>query len=160
MPEHSIDLEQWLDTFREATVELAGGMLRFEGLPVPPPDKHGSGNHPGAYIGLFGDGDPMRLGISSTPQGCRALARGLLGLRFDSELSDQDVMDGCSEVINILAGKVKSRMMAHDGTLRLGLPIFLIGQITVTANMDQATTEVRVGPVDCRLHVFRTRTAA
>ena len=65
-----------------------------------------------------------------------------------------------SEILNILAGKVKSRLSPRDGSLKLGLPIFLVGQIQVTANMDRAAGDVEMGPVSCQLLVFRDRGAA
>ena len=66
-------------------------------------------------------------------------------------------MDAMSEILNILAGKVKSRLASRDGSLKLGLPIFLVGQIQMTANMERAAGEVEMGPVPCQLLVFRNR---
>jgi len=80
-------------------------------------------------------------------------------VRFDTEMSDKDVMDACAEVVNILAGQVKAQMPT-DGTLRLGLPMFVVGQIQVTGEMEAATLDAKVGPVDCQLHVYRRRRAA
>ena len=66
-------------------------------------------------------------------------------------------MDAISEILNILAGKVKARLATRDGSLKLGLPIFLVGQIQVTANMDRAAGDVEMGPVLCQLLVYRNR---
>lgn len=151
-------LQEWLDCLRSSATELAQRTLRFDGSRVPEPEKD-SGQRPGAYIALVGDRESVHVGLSSTSQGCRAIARGLLGLRFDSEMSDKDVMDACAEVVNILAGQVKSRMPV-DGTLRLGLPMFVVGQIQVTGDMETATADAKIGPVDCQVHVFRRRHAA
>jgi CheY-specific phosphatase CheX len=93
-------------------------------------------------------------------QGCRTLTRAFLGVREKDGISEKDVVDAMSEILNILAGKVKSRLASRDGSLRLGLPIFLVGQIQVTANMDRAVCGVDMGPVPCQLLVFRNRGAA
>ena len=153
-----IPLEEWLACLREASAKLAGGALRFDGTPVPDAGKDATAR-PGAYIALAGEHETLHLGLSSTSPGCRAIARGLLGLRFDSEMSDKDVMDACAEVINILAGQVKARM-ALDGLLRQGLPMFVLEPPQVMPDMETLTVDTRLGPVECRLHVYRTRRAA
>ena len=154
-----IPIQEWLDCFRQATQELASGTLRFDASPAASA-RNDSDGRPGAYIALLGKSDSMHLGLSASPEACRAIARGLLGMRREAELSDQDVMDGVSEVINILAGKVKSKMIVRDESLRLGLPMFIVGQIRATENMEQASADVRMGPVDCKLTVYRNRRAA
>ena len=155
----SITLREWLECLRATAAALVGRTLRFDGTPVPPPPKGDSGSRPGAYIALVGERESMHVGLSSTSQGCRALARGLLGVRFDVEMSDKDVKDACAEVINILAGLAKARM-GTDGSLRLGLPMFVTGEIQVTGDMEADSLAARLGPVDCQLHVYRRKRAA
>lgn len=155
-----VPIEEWLESFRQATTELASGTLRFDTSSASPSSKKSAEPRPGAYIALLGKTDSMHLGISATTEGCRAIARGLMSMRTESQLSDQDVMDGVSEVINILAGKVKSKMINRDASLRLGLPMFIVGEIRATEQMEQASANVRMGPVDCKLTVYRNKRAA
>jgi hypothetical protein len=155
-----IKIQDWLDCFNEATTELASS-LRFDGTPAREvPSKGGEQANPGTYIAILTDTNSMHLGITSTPNGVRALARGLLGLRQDQEMSDQEAVDGVSEVMNIVAGKVKSKMAGRDGTLQLGLPMFVQTPIQVNEQMERASADVTIGPVACQLLVFRNRRAA
>jgi len=104
--------------------------------------------------------DSMHVGLTASSAGCRALARGLLRAPEDEELSDAEVVDGVNELMNIVAGKVKARLAGVDGTLRLGLPMFLTTPVRLTDRMERATDKVTFGPVECRLLVFRERRAA
>jgi len=150
-----IPIEDWLTSFRDAAGEVAKGSLRF-GTAVVKRDEQGE--QPGAYIALLSDQHSVHLGISASPDGCRAIARGLLGLRPDQPIEDQDVADGVREVMNIVAGKVKSKM-ASAGQLQLGLPMFLAGAAH-PANSESASTELQIGSVECKLVVYRTKRAA
>ena len=115
---------------------------------------------PGAYIAILGDEVALHLGLSATPRGMQVLARGLLGLRDSGPLGERDTVDAVSELMNIIAGKVKSKLNDRDGTLRLGLPLYVQGQIQVTDHMEKVTLEQRVGPVTCELLVFRNPRAS
>src|SRR5688572_30473561 len=117
-----IPIQEWLASLEEAATDVASTMLRFDGTPenVDP-----SQERPGAYIALMTDQHSIHLGLNATPEGCRRLARGLLGLRSDQDVEAKDVADSVREVMNIVAGKVKSKMSGKDGALQLGLPMFL-----------------------------------
>jgi hypothetical protein len=155
-----IKIQEWLDCFKEATDELAKSSLRFDATQQREAPVKGEQANPGTYIAILTDSNSMHLGITSTPQGVRMLARGLLGLRQDQELSDQEAVDSVSEVMYIVAGKVKSKMGSRDGTLQLGLPMFVQTPIQVNEQMERASVDVTIGPVACQLLVFRNRRAA
>ena len=156
----AIEAQEWLDCFTEVTREFAAGSLRFDGAAAPADlGLAKSGTNPAAYISVLSESNSMHLGLSASMQGCRTLTRAFLGIREKDGISEKDVVDAVSEILNILAGKVKSRLAPRDGSLRLGLPIFLVGQIQVTANMDRAAGGVEMGPVTCELMVFRNRGA-
>ena len=143
------------------TRDFAAGSLRFDGAAAPVElGSVKSGTNPAAYISVLSESNSMHLGLSASMQGCRTLTRAFLGIREKDGISERDVVDAMSEILNILAGKVKSRLASRDGSLRLGLPIFLVGAIQVTANMDRAAGGVEMGPVSCELLVFRNRGAA
>jgi hypothetical protein len=122
--------------------------------------KEDVAHRPGAYIAILSEENSVHLGFSSTPQGCRTLARGFLGMRGDDPIDDADVVDGVSEVMNILAGKVKSKMTGRDGTLRLGLPMFIKNPVSVGQGTETVGSDVKIGPVECRLIVYRSKRAA
>jgi CheY-specific phosphatase CheX len=157
----AIEAQEWLDSFTAVVQDFASGSLRFDGAAVPTETVSvKSGTNPAAYISVLSESNSMHLGLSASMQGCRTLTRAFLGVREKDGISEKDVVDAMSEILNILAGKVKSRLASRDGSLRLGLPIFLVGQIQVTANMDRAVCGVDMGPVPCQLLVFRNRGAA
>ncbi len=116
-----------------------------------------TGTRPAAYISILSESNSMHLGLATSMQGCRTLTRAFLGVREKDAVSEKDVVDAMSEILNIVAGKVKSRLASRDGSLRLGLPIFITGQIQVTDNMERAVANVELGPVPCQLLVFRNK---
>jgi hypothetical protein len=160
----TIPTKDWLESLKKAADELLKTSLRFDrdslaenGKEAGPEPVEGQ---PGAYIAVLGDANAMHLGLAASREGCRALARGLLGMRTDQELSDKDAVDGVSEVMNIIAGKVKSQMSDRDHSLRLGMPIFMEQPIQMRDDMERLVADVRIGPVPCQLMVFKMKKAA
>jgi hypothetical protein len=157
-----IPIDEWLKTFRAASDELAKHSLRFD--PQPDPAARAASSEepgePGAYIAILSPNNAVHLGLSATPARCRALARALLGMRHTETLSESDVVDGLSEVMNILAGKVKASMAGRDGQLHLGLPMFVANPIRSGGESESASADVRLGPVECTLRVYRRQRAA
>lgn len=156
MSRNSIPLQEWLATFQDAASEFAKGSMRFDtrgaSAPAAAPDD---GARPGAYIAILSDKNSIHLGLTATTPALHALARGLLGLRADEALGEKDVVDGVSEVMNIVAGKVKSSMSGRDGQLRLGLPMYIPSPIAVGPGMEVLSAEIKIGPVPCKLSVYR-----
>ena len=153
-----IPIKEWLHTFRGAADELARASLRFD------PKAAGAGSdepgEPGAYIAVLSANNAVHLGLSARPEQCRALARALLGLRNDEPVAEHDVVDGLAELMNILAGKVKASMSGRDGQLHLGLPMFVANPIRAGGDSETASEEVKLGPVECTLRVYRRQRAA
>ena len=152
MERRMIPIQEWLETFRTSAEDLARGALRFD-----PRESHSAdtGERPGAYIALLCEGESVHLGLCLAPTECHALARALLGLGVHESLSERDTIDGVCEVMNIVAGKVKSQMASRGQTLRLGLPMFLRTPIEPDAAMEVASTELLLGSVAARLTVYR-----
>ena len=150
-----IGLNEWLEALREVVHDYAARSLRFDGAPQAEAGAPAAGVKPAAYVAILGDRCSMHLGISSSMDGCRALTRALLGMRQRDAISDAEVVDGMSEILNIVAGKVKSRMAARDGSLKLGLPLFVQGQVGMGDETERLSADVLVGPVPCQLLVFR-----
>jgi hypothetical protein len=162
-----IPIQEWLEELKQAAQDLLRTSLRFDrespaGAKARAAKKAAVSAEvgPGAYIAVLGERNAMHLGISTTSEGCHALARGLLGMRSDEPLSDKDAVDGVSEVMNIIAGRVKSQMSDRDHSLRLGMPIFMEQPIQVRENMERLAADVKIGPVPCQLMVFKMKQAA
>ena len=154
-PKNDDSIEGWLASLKTATQEVASTALRFDKAVAGEP--LGKVVRPGAYIAILGDDVALHLGISASPAGLGVLARSLLGLRGATELTEREMVDAVSELMNIVAGKVKSKFFGDDPSLRLGLPLFVQGQIQVTDHMEKAVSEVKIGPVTCELMVFRNQ---
>jgi hypothetical protein len=162
-------MQEWMEIFRQATQEVVKTALRFEapakgqkgGRPAargkPGAAAPDDEPRPGAYIAILSEGASVHLGITASREGCRAMARSLLGLHPTQEVSDRETGDAVSELMNIIAGKVKSRISERDGTLQLGLPMFVEGRIQETGSMERQATDLEVGPVTCRLLVYRSK---
>jgi hypothetical protein len=167
-----IGMQEWMEYFRQATQEVVATALKFEspartekGAKAAPRTKEpatakGDPSRPGAYIAILAEGASVHLGITATPEGCRAMARSLLGLHPSQDLTDQETGDAVSELMNIIAGKVKSRISERDQTLQLGLPMFIQGRIQETGSMERQAAEIEVGPVTCQLLVYRNKRPA
>ena len=148
----TIDLQEWLDALSETAQQYGAKHLRFDrSTDVAPPGTR----RPAVYVSILGARSSMHLGLSTTPDGARTLARAFLGLRGPEALAEHDVVDGLSEILNILAGKVKSKMTARDPSLKLGLPIFVSGTVGHGEGTEKAMADVMIGPVPCQLQVFR-----
>lgn len=156
----TIDLHEWLDTLSEVAQHYASNHLRFDRSAAASDATAPGTPRPAVYVSILGARSSMHLGLTTTPEGARTLARAFLGLRGPEAVGDHDVVDGLSEILNILAGKVKSRMSARDASLKLGLPMFVSGSVGHGEGTEKATVDVRLGPVPCQLQVFRQSRAA
>lgn len=152
MSHDTIPMQEWLQSFRDAAADFASHSMRFDPRTTLADTEAG---RPGVYIAILSERNSVHLGFTTTHVGLQALARGLIGLRADEPLSERDVTDGVSEVMNIVAGKVKSHMSGRDGHLRLGLPMCLPSAIAGGPGMESAKLELKMGPVPCTLTVHR-----
>ncbi len=72
-------LGAWLADLEGAFEEVSSSALGFPGMAVTgrherPPQLHG------AYLGLVGPTGAVQIGLASSPEGCQALAKGLMGM--------------------------------------------------------------------------------
>ena len=123
-------LSDWMALAVDATTEIATGALGMGNVQWRHPVE---GDMPdnlcGVYIPLMTDGFSVQLGVLGQPEVCTHLAKSLLGMGPDESLADEhEVFDAVGEVMNLVAGSVKSR--AADLTnVTLGLPLALTGTV-------------------------------
>lgn len=103
----------------------------------------------GAHIPLLGGSQPLELAIVSSPDGCEALARAMLGT--DGPLTPAEIADALGELVNMLAGGVKRRLQAHGTELELGLPIFIRGHVEPTDRVSIVALPIDFGPTKTRV---------
>ena len=121
------ELETWSQATATSAIELASaiGLASFKPLQQP---SLGTNAPSGAYLPLVGPKVAVQVGFQTTAQGCRELAKALLGMS-EEDLAPDIVKDSICEIANMLAGLVKRRMVHLDSGIRLGLPIFVEGRI-------------------------------
>ncbi len=121
----------------------------------PPPDLAGS------YISLVSATNALQVGLVTTPEGCRKLAATLMGMDEDeaAELEDSDVADGVGELVNVLAGVMKTGVQEQDPDLRLGLPMFLLGEILPGNHTALDRVDCTLGGTTCSLVILLQKTS-
>ncbi len=104
----------------------------------------------GAYISLV-DGDvSVLLGMRGPSSACETLTRYMMAMDDDEEVADEDITGAIGEVMNIMAGVVKSEM--RQPTLRLGIPMVVSGRVTPAAQQETSCRVIQLG--DARVEVL------
>ena len=147
----------WMGVLEQAMEEVAGGAF---GCTVVRRGRHGKpeAGMAGAYLGLVGAGGGIQIGVASTPDGCQALSKALLGMEADAPpLGPEEVADAVSEIVNILAGAVKARVRDRVPTMQMGLPTFFLGPLQPTEKLAASVADVEVGGVATSLLLVHPR---
>lgn len=153
-------LGAWLADLEGACEEVSSTALGLAGMSVTgrherPPALHG------AYLGLVGPAGAVQIGLASSPEGCQALARGLMGMGPEEPaLPDAEMADAVCEIINIVAGAFKARVRDRANPLQMGLPVFIQGAVQSTDRVAVRVAEVRLGDVPAVLLLVHPRPGA
>lgn len=131
MPTSSkLSLAQWRAAVEGAAREIATYALSLPGATVADPvGLECTMSMIGAHIPMVGGGQAFDLALVSSPEGCQALSRAILGQPDTAQLRDAEVADAVGEIVNMLGGTVKRRLSGLGAELVLGLPLFLHGYI-------------------------------
>lgn len=151
-----VTLQDWIEATAHATLDLAptlgypgGRVTRFLGRPS---------EHHGACIPMISDIDCWQIGFVADVDTCQELGRALLGMRSTQrDLGPEDLADAIGELVNLLAGGVKTRIIDRKPTVRLGLPVLLPadGDIRIVRHQEVRCAELQLGPTLTQLIVFR-----
>jgi hypothetical protein len=147
----------WLRALESAFAELASGTLGLQlpaaGEAMERPPVNGAG----AYLPLLGPSGSVQVALVSSAEGCAAVARGLLALPPEEPLGPTEVADAVCEVVNLLAGSVKTKLRERM-RLQLGLPTFFHGTVQPTDRLGVEAVKVRSGGLEAALVVVHPRT--
>lgn len=147
----TVPISAWVEALEQSAVEVAALALGFERCDVVGKESATPATVAGAYLPLFGrTGQSLYIGWLASAEACGVLARGLLGFARDEAIADVDVADAMGEVVNVLAGGLKRRMLPSVHPLSLGLPIFSAAPMTPIHSTIYAT-QLRCGNVDSHL---------
>lgn len=154
MTETAHDMEVWVEAMIDSLDELASGMLGFEGGKLLEVRDELPERMIGAHVAMVSLREALSVGLISDEAGCGALARALLCMEPDEELPAGDVADAMGEIVNIIAGGVKRRLVEEDSSIKIGLPVFFSGQMKPTKNMQSRVLEILLGPVQAKLFLM------
>lgn len=153
-------LGAWLVDLEGAFEEVSTTALGLPGLSITgrhdqPPALHG------AYLALVGPTGAVQIGLASIPEGCQALAKGLMGMGpADPPLPEREMADAVCEIVNIVAGAFKARVRDRAGPLQMGLPVFIQGAVQATDRVAVRVAEVRLGDVPAVILLVHPRAGA
>lgn len=158
MSETKIALDEWLHTMADAAREIASTSLGFERCEITGQRDNPPEGQSGAYIPVISQEHTLQLALISNKAGCQQIAQALLGMDpAEDALPAEDIADAVGEVINMVAGGVKRRLITKDPQLQLGLPIFVHGYVEATEVLERAVSDVCLGPVPAHFLVLRHR---
>jgi CheY-specific phosphatase CheX len=152
-------MASWLADLEGSVEEIATSALGLAGLAVTtrhekPPHLHG------AYLGLVGPAGGIQIGLAATPEGCQALAKGLMGMApEDPALSEAETADAMCEIVNIVAGAFKTRLRDRAHPLQMGLPVFIHGAVLSTDHVAVRVAEVALGAIPAAVLLVHPRQA-
>ncbi|HWV38479.1 MAG TPA: chemotaxis protein CheX [Vulgatibacter sp.] len=157
MSTERIGLDRLLETAVASLQNVAASALSKEVSAVERRPARLPRDMPGAYVPLLAKGDNLQVGIASSLDGCCSIARSLLMMGPDEDLSASDVADAVGEFINILAGELKTRIAKDLSPITLGLPLFLNGAIEPTEALDFAIADLRIGETAASLLIVHQK---
>ncbi len=74
----------------------------------------------------------------------------------DEEVSSDDVHDAVGEIANMVAGGMKTKVVARGVDAQLGLPIFIHGHIAQTSVSQSLVSEIDFDGINVRITVVKT----
>lgn len=102
----------------EIVVELLGVDVEQGAVEcVMPSECQGSG------LTLQINDHPYEIGIMSKPGCAQQISKAMIGLGDDDEaLSDEELLDAIGEMVNMIAGRVKGKLVEDGGVVELATP--------------------------------------
>ncbi len=155
----AVTIEDWLQASIEALREVATTALGFEGLEVGEVRESMPQDVGGAFIPLSGEHDSAQVGLAGGPDERKLISGALMQMSADeaAELTNSDVADAMGEIVNIAAGGIKQRLQSRLGSLALGLPLFINGQVEATEKVVTRVADLTMGNHSLVLVIVRAR---
>jgi len=145
-PQSKISIDEWLTATAEALAEVCTTTLGYPGCSL---GERRSDNPEltAAYIALVGDGNAVQLAVASTAEVCAQLSACLLGMEPEEagELTEADIADAIGELVNVVAGGVKTRLADRDAGIQLGLPFVVEGRVERASSTKVAYCDADMG---------------
>ncbi len=110
----------------------------------------------GAMIGLVSPGNSVQLMLVASRRGSEVLAKALLGFEPDEAIEVGDLADAMAEIVNIVAGMVKTVVNDQDGNLNLTLPTFMTGSCQPLGGQLVTEGRLTLGSVEAKVIVIHS----
>ena len=115
-------LDEWARALLRALAKTAPGM-GFDACEMKLDERAPMGDT-GASLSLVSEHQRVQISLLGERAGLERLARTFMMLPDDEALVWLDAADAVSEIVNVVAGALKSEMIDEVPSLRLGLPLF------------------------------------
>ena len=147
-----INVSHWLSAIESSLDEIAKTTLGFDGC-FPGDARTDSPELSGGYVALVGQHTAVQVAVAAEPAVCKQVAATLLCMEPNEadELTEADVADALGELVNMVAGGVKTQMASTDPGLSLGLPLVVHGRIEESSATQAAMRDAKLGPYDVTL---------
>jgi CheY-specific phosphatase CheX len=146
---------QWRDAVHHSAAELARIALGFAApTTIEPAALVDTEQLVGAHVPLVGR-PSYELWFVASRESCAALAEAMLGGMDLSTLPPAVINDAVCELVNMLAGGVKRRLVGSD--LELGLPVFVSGSASVSDRLSATAFRLQLGAVETHAVVLGPR---
>lgn len=146
----------WQQSAVEVVSSIGTDVLAFESCSSPSVISEIGHDSQGAYVPILSGDHSLHVGVVSSETGCQVLTRALLGMAPDEEVSADDIHDAVGEIANMVAGGIKTKVVARGVEAQLGLPIFIHGHIAQTAVSQCLVSQLEMDGISVRVTVVKT----
>lgn len=148
-----IEGDTWLEATQKSLQELADLYFDSAEMEEEVEFNDNAGNRSGAMVGLVSQNNSVQLMLVASKRGSEILSKTLLGFEADQDITQSDLADAMAEIVNIVAGMVKTVVNEQDGDLHLTLPTFLTGDCQPLGGQGVTEGALKLGSVEAKVIV-------
>ena len=103
----------------------------------------------GAYLSVSCGVQALYVGVVGKSAALGALVAIMLGLEQGDEPPDSaDLADAVGEYVNVFAGDLKTRLVATQSDVQLGLPLYVHGRVDFPPQFQRTCRTMQMGDID------------
>ncbi len=148
-----ISAEDWLAATTQSLVKVADTYFDVEAMASESFDDEAAAKC-GAIIGLASGDNTVQLMMLATRRGSESLGKALLGFESNESIDTCDLADAIGEIMNIVAGMVKTVVNHRDDSLNLTLPTFVEGRLEPIGGQEVMGEVIKMGAVETKVVVI------
>lgn len=151
-----ISADDWLKSTVESLEEVVNSYFDVSTLSPAMFDDDVERPTCGAIIGLVSGENSVQIFLVASHSGAEGLGKGLLGFEPDEEIEMSDVGDAMGEIVNIVAGMIKTALNDQDSNLNLSLPTFVQGKLEPLGGQIASHQVLMMGPIETKVLVINS----